>query len=102
MNSSKQSEVHSHKRSYVSVEGPTKGELSPRAAFPHPISTKENWFSPREVNKGWAIQMILGSPHGKGHQRAMPNRQEESFKSNKRESINQSVTTRPGKYRTTA
>jgi hypothetical protein len=34
--------------------------------------------------------MISGAPHGEGTQRVTPNRLEASFKSNKRESINQS------------
>jgi hypothetical protein len=34
--------------------------------------------------------MISGAPHGEGTQWATPNRLEESFKSNKREPINQS------------
>jgi hypothetical protein len=36
------------------------------------------------------MQTFPGAPHGEGTQRAMPNRLEASFKSNKHESINQS------------
>jgi hypothetical protein len=44
----------------------------------------------KEIYKWWVIQTITGAPHGEGAQQATPNHLEARFKSNKRESINQS------------
>jgi hypothetical protein len=37
----------------------------------------------RKLHKGGVIQTFPGAPQGEGTQQAMPNRLEESFKSNK-------------------
>jgi hypothetical protein len=44
----------------------------------------------KKLHKGGVIQTFPGAPHGERTQRATPNRLEEGFKSNTRESINQS------------
>jgi hypothetical protein len=82
-------EVHLHQESYVSVEVPTKGRAITKSHLNHPIHHKGKLVFTKKLHKGGVIQMFLGAPHGEGTQRVTPNRLEASFKSNRRESINQ-------------
>jgi hypothetical protein len=61
-----------------------------KSHLPHPIHHNGKLVLTKKLHKGGVIQTFPGAPRGEGTQRATPNRLEASFKSNKRESINQS------------